>query len=93
MKLNLSYTFTTRGGFTITRSTPEEILKEFNDTNKELQAIASDYNRMNPDKERATVDSYLDARNKYFPDGSITLYIDGDYMFYRLRTKAEVINQ
>lgn len=93
MKLNLTYTFTTRGGFTITRDNPEEIVKVFNDTNKELQAIASDYNRMNPDKERATVDSYLDARNKYFPDGSITLYIDGDYMFYRLRTKAEVINQ
>lgn len=93
MKLNLTYTFTTRGGFTITRSTPEEILQEFNDTNKELQAIASDYNRMNPGKERATVDSYLDATNRYFPDGSITLYIDGDYKFYRLRTKAEVINQ
>lgn len=93
MKLNLTYTFTTRDGFTITRDNPEQILQEFNDSYKELQEIASDYNRMNPDKERATVDNYLDATNKYFLDGSITLYIDGDYKFYRLRTKAEVINQ
>lgn len=93
MKLNLSYTFTTRDGFTITRDNPEQILQEFNDCYKELQAIASEYNRMNPDKERATVDSYLDATNRYFPDGSITLYIDGDYKFYRMRTKAEVINK
>lgn len=93
MKLNLTYTFTTRGGFTITRDNPEQILQEFNDSYKELQEIVSDYNRTNPDKERATVDSYLDTTNRYFPDGSITLYIDGDYKFYRLRTKAEVINQ
>lgn len=93
MKLNLSYTFTTRGGFTITRETPEEILQEFNDCYKELQGIANDHNRMNPGKPRATVNSYLDATNKYFPDGSITLHIDGEYKFYRLRTKAEVINQ
>lgn len=92
MKLNLSYTFTTRGGFTITRDNPEDILKAFDDNYSELQRIADDYNRMNPDKTRATVNSYLDTTNKYFPDGSITLYIGGDYKFYRLRTKADVIN-
>lgn len=92
MKLNLTYTFTTRGGFTITRSTPEEILKEFNDCYKELQTIAGDYNRMNPGKERATVDSYLDATNKYFIKGSITAYLDGSYIFYELKTRAEEID-
>ena len=91
MKLNLTYTFITRGGFSITRDNPEEILKEFNDSYKELQAIADDYNHMNPDKERATVDSYLDATNKYFVKGSITAYLDGSYIFYELKTRAEEI--
>lgn len=92
MKLNLSYTFTTRGGFTIIRSTPEEILKEFNDTNKELQEIINEHNRMNPDKPRATVNSFLDTRNKFFIKGSITVCIDGDYIFYELDTRADEIN-
>lgn len=64
------------------RDTPEEILEIWEDNVKELQELE----REAPDRVKGY--TLTDTRVEYFPHGTQTEYIDGETIFYELKTLA-----
>jgi len=92
MRLHFTYIFETPNGTQLISETPEAAINEFNEYRDGLQQLVDELNRENPDKPRATVDSYLDLTRKYSPEGSITLFHNGKHEFYELTTEIREID-
>ena len=82
MKLELSYIFECPGGFKYVRNTPEEIISVFNENYNAIKEDAKENNRI------TDLNSFI-YKNGYFPEGSISFYIDKKYMWYKLRTEVK----
>lgn len=82
MILEIKYQILCNGAVMFQRSTPEEILAEWKGNEKELKKLQ----REAPN--RVKVYCISDTRNEFFPSGKHTCHIDGDIMYYELKTIA-----
>lgn len=84
MKIELEYQITCKivrnERITFKRETPGEILDIWRG---EIQVL-EDMEKETPD--RVKVHAFTDETNKYFPKGTITAILDGDEVFYELKT-------
>lgn len=80
MKLELKYQITCNGALMFERETPEEILEIWEDNVKELKELEREV----PDRVKGY--TMTDTRFKFFPHGTQTEYIDGETIFYELKT-------
>lgn len=85
MKLELTYIFECQGGFKVVRNTPEEIISVFNENYNAIKEDAKECNITN-------INSFVDHTNKYFPKGSISFYLNGEFYRYELRTEVKQLN-
>lgn len=83
MKVELKYIFECKDGFRVVKETPSEILAIMGENYQALQAMAKGKND--------SCHCFIDGSNKYFPTGSMTSNIDGNYKLYELRTEIKVL--
>ena len=80
MKLELKYQITCNGALMFERETPEEILTLWDENIKALDELEKEAHN------RVKVYAFQDETNKYIPKGTITVILDGDRVFYELKT-------
>ncbi len=80
MKLELKYQITCNGALMFERETPEKILTLWDENIKALDVLKNEAH------DRVKVHAFTDETNKYFPKGTITAILDGDKVFYELKT-------
>lgn len=80
MKLEIKYQILCQGSVMFERETPDEILKLWEENIQELKELE----REAPDRVKGY--TFTDATRPYFPHGTQTEHIDGETIFYELKT-------